>query len=503
MEDKKKLASPESRENLYENMGKTIDCFSPIIKAEIAMLETLNNIIDNPISNTESNKISNVFLSLNTYTHFMSIELSSVLRACFRSSLLFEQKYNLKYINCVILEGYKHLYGYKSNRRKSIWMSEVKPLLEIIDEDEFKQDFDSLENRIIEFGKNNITDKAQRDLSFHYDLDPLLVYNMLIDIDEEKEVQRMVQFLALLQEISSFTLKYTGRYKIDYDINLKFAQKYAFSFSDLDLFQNNKDSFYLNLGNAIVDHTERLNSFVKQQGLPVWLSQQSKDIDEELSLPIIQIVETTKIVIQLMYIYIDLASVLRAFISSEYVIEKQLSLKQINIIVYEGFNKLYGLNGMEDETFLEKYIHPIILESEDELSIKDYAVLKQEFDAFGKETESLENKRQLSVHYDLGIVQVYNMLHDINPILEFQKALKFLGILLKILNISSKCLYIINSKWQVSYAKRMQPTYKKIDELINLLEKAPNTPEKEDIIKLMGKIKTGEFVDEIINKMKK
>lgn len=50
----------------------------------------------------------------------------------------------------------------------------------------------------------------------------------------------------------------------------------------------------------------------------------------------------------------------------------------------------------------------------------------------------MDEQRQLSVHYHEGIVKVYNMLHDLNPIEEFQKALQLLNILPKVLQFLHK-----------------------------------------------------------------
>lgn len=188
-------ASPETLEKLYYNMGKVIEDFSPILKINILRKESLDTNIQN-----DRNKILEALLSLNIYFQYMSIELSSLQRACHRADLPAEKRYNIKYINCVILEGYKYLYGYK--RKKSLWISKIKPLLAIIQEQEFEKDYKDLENQIIEFGENNITDHEQRNLSFHYDPEPISVYEMLTELSEETEAQRMIHFLDLLQNIS-------------------------------------------------------------------------------------------------------------------------------------------------------------------------------------------------------------------------------------------------------------------------------------------------------------
>ena len=47
MDNKKLPATPESRNALYENMGKTIESFSPILKENIIIKEMLDEGVDN------------------------------------------------------------------------------------------------------------------------------------------------------------------------------------------------------------------------------------------------------------------------------------------------------------------------------------------------------------------------------------------------------------------------------------------------------------------------
>ncbi|HAH24538.1 MAG TPA: hypothetical protein DCL77_12440, partial [Prolixibacteraceae bacterium] len=191
------------------------------------------------------------------------------------------------------------------------------------------------------------------------------------------------------------------------------------------------------------------------------------------------------------------------FLSSEYTLEKQLLLKQVNTIVYEGFNKLYGLNENPEDSFWGKYITPIVLENGDESTYDEFTLLSKELQAIKLAVKELVGQRQLSVHYDKGIVDVYNMLHNLNPIKEFQKVLQLLNILPKMLNFFTKCLHIIDLRSQVNHEKRMAPTYKMIDNIINLLEKVPNTQQKDDLIKNLERFQTGEFFDELFNRLKK
>lgn len=492
-----KPASSETLNALYKNMGRIIEDFSPILKINILRKEALDANIENNIS-----KILEALLSLNIYFLYMNIELASLQRACHRANQPAEKRYNIKYINCVILEGYKHLYGYKSKRRKSLWISKIKPLLALIQEQEFEKDYKDLENQIIEFGENNITDHEQRNLSFHYDPEPISVYDMLMELSEETEAQRMIPFLDLLQNISSFVLKYIGKYNSYIHIDPQTIVKYVFSFSDIDIFSNNKDSLYATLEVAIKNNSMRLDQFAWQQGFPAKINKHFKEIDQDLNFFISQFMQVGKSAIQLTYLYIDLASASRAFISSEYTIEKQLSLKQINTIIYEGFNKLFGLEENKEDSFWEKYISPIVLEDNNESTYEEFSALTEELNLFQEEIKKCGTQRQLSVHLDKGIVEVYKMLHNLDPIKEFHKALRFLTILPKVLNFFTKCLHIVDVKRKVDYEEKMQPTYQKLDNLVSLLEKSPNIPQKEELIRMINKLKTGEFIDEILKRRK-
>ena len=56
------------------------------------------------------------------------------------------------------------------------------------------------------FGEDRITDKDQRDFALHYDLEPVSVYNMLMEISEKTRFN-ILQFGKLLRTFF-FTLKY-------------------------------------------------------------------------------------------------------------------------------------------------------------------------------------------------------------------------------------------------------------------------------------------------------
>ena len=132
--------------------------------------------------------------------------------------------------------------------------------------------------------------------------------------------------------------------------------------------------------------------------------------------------------------------------------------------------------------------------------VGEFKLMDKELQSLKMKIKTFDKQRQLSVHLEGGVHNVYSMLHSLNPIEEIRKASELINFLPKILNFLTKCIPVIELKFQIDREKRMAPIYERIE---NLLKKAPNTPQKDDIIKMMEKIKNGVFFDEIVKKNRK
>lgn len=500
MSDNEKPATPETREKLYENMGETIKMFSSNLQHDIILKKSLN---ESYLS--RDHEVFDAFLSLLIYIQYANIESASALRACFRANLPAEKRYNIKWINCVIIEAYKHLYAYGRKRKKSLWMSKIKPVLGSINNHELIEDLKDLELYIVEFGQKKITDmdKEKRNLSFHYDLDPAPVYNMLISLSEEEEVRRLINFMDLLERISIFTRKHIRKYAIRIDVNYKLSAKHLFSLFDIDAFQEKKEMIFSSSETMIQNQSQILDKFMLHQKIPDRFIQYFHDINKELLTPIYRLIEIEKVAIQLIFLYIDLASAMRAYMSSEYTLERRLSLKQINTIIYDGFNKLYRLDDNSDNSLWNMYICPLMSEILDNTILGEFDLLNKEFIELKENIKSYSNQRQLSVHLDRGISELYFMLQDMNPFEESMKALSLLKFLPKLLNFLTICLHIIGDNNNAIHEKKMAPTYEKIDNTIELLRKTPKTPQKDEIIKMLESFRSGDFFEEIMKRKRK
>lgn len=494
MDIKKTSISDESREAIYKRMGEVINDFSKNLQEYILLQDELKL-----MKSDENNNIFKEFISLYIYVLYMNIEVASTLRASFRSHSLSEKRYHLKLINSFILESYKHLYGYGKLVKKSLWVSRIQPLTEMIKEFDFKNDYEKLTDTIKSFGNNNVTSKQQRDIAFHYDGEPVRVFEMLMSLSEDIEVKRVNQFLSLLQGISFFITQHMYRYKPKMDNSYRISSyKYNFiSFVDINFFGDKSESLYSDLGGSINLNTNHLESYIRHQNLPTLLRTQFKSCSNKMLSPLLQVLEIEKMAIQLAFINIDLASIIRAFITSEYKMEKLLSVKRTNAIVYEGVKKIYGFKASREDSFWTKYIVPIVANNND--IYDEYLLLDNEFQKFQMYESFLIENRNISDHFQIEIEKQYDIFLALDPKIVFDRSIQLLTLIPNIINFLTKCLHMINR----GQKKVNEESNQNIDNLITLLNKVPDTPQKADIIQKLNKIKSGRFFDDTLNRVKK
>lgn len=128
---------------------------------------------------------------------------------------LYEEKFAVRTFLVIINEGFKKIYNFtKINeqgdtilayRNNSFWIKEIKPII-YNDMIELTSNYDKITQRLdnfLQFDFQNI--KVNRDLAIHYDKNPLLVYDMMIKMDLEKEVNLILKFMDFINEMFYFT----------------------------------------------------------------------------------------------------------------------------------------------------------------------------------------------------------------------------------------------------------------------------------------------------------
>lgn len=147
-------------------------------------------------------------------------------------------------------------------------------------------------------------------------------------------------------------------------------------------------------------------------------------------------------------IFLDLASATRAHLQSKYTYEKLFSLRQIIVVINEGYKQIYNFVHLNDngdmvtkhrnKSFWYKDIRAVVDKSLPELT-SEYNILTQKLENYYDDSFSLiKEQRSLSVHYDKEASRVYDMFVDLNIEKTFVKMTPFLEILIGMFRFTEK-----------------------------------------------------------------
>lgn len=110
----------------------------------------------------------------------------------------YEQRFAFKNINTILSEGYKKLYGF-TTKEDSFWKKQIKYAVEQYQE--FREEYLRITESLEGLQTKDVFNKEMRDLSVHYDANPIKVYQMLTNISGEEVMRRYIEF-AFITSVS-------------------------------------------------------------------------------------------------------------------------------------------------------------------------------------------------------------------------------------------------------------------------------------------------------------
>ena len=470
----KRLATKEQLDTIYKSMGDIISSMYPSLLNSIKLYKKLNTI------NEDFNR-KNIWIDLVRIYYFVlfcHLDIVSTLRAEFRAITIGEKRIHLKYLNVIVTEMIKAMFGF-SDDKHCLWKRFCNDAGALLNE----KDKTKIECLITKFKEKycNSDSKDCRNYAIHYDDDPLRVYSYLCNLSEEAETEKISKFLAILHELLLITNKLSNEQRLP----LCYLQVADNSFWEkLNIFPD-KDSVLLSqTRKSVVSYWNTLDSVVKSYKLPNIVEQQLGIEGMSLQLQLLR--ETVHPGIHLLFIYIDICCAVMAYLSSEYYIERQLNLRHLNVIVYEGFKKLYGFSNNKSyqkgndknerlhSSFWNNILYPCLMSSDNDC-LKNKA---QEIDSklqllADDSTINDDDLRQMSVHIREKrnkdyIPRFTDKLIKMSPFLEMNRALKLLKLLPDIMKLDKE---VTNIKY--SDAKVLQD--RKIESMRNQLEGIRNS----------------------------
>lgn len=488
-------ASKETIQKLHENMGSNFSFFVPLLCNCASSLESLEQKSENESENGENLSFWKILLKLQLFSLIINLDLSTFLRADFRSASSSEKRCNLKYVNVITIEGYSYLFGLGKDKNNALWEI-IKKLAEQIHDEELIKDINDIEQRAKEF--ENIyaqqEDRNKRNLSIHYDSDPIKVYNFLSQIDDETpEIYRASAFLKILDDLSIFVNKYIHKFQIpficsinNYDIEI---------WEKINYFPDENRKLFNELDEKLVHFGEQLDSIAAQCKIPEIL-QEKLNLDNTFTERLQPLIESIYPGIHIIFIYLDLACAVRAYLSSEFYFEKQLNLRRINVVVYEGFKHLYGYTDSDHlKSFWQRNISSILKDPTNTNLLDSLTKIEVELKELVTDN-GINNKplRECTVHYRYkdrdNIVTLFHALIKSNPLIEMNKSLKLLKLLPELLKMNTESVSFKYNLEQEKIKSSNNKTLAQIDNILSMIEQTKTDPEiKQQIINSINNVK--------------
>lgn len=477
---KKQLASEETINRIYNSIGINAELLFLSLCTCVDTIKQLKVCVTKNSTDYRTELLLTM-LEIKAFVITIQLDISTFLRADFRAKHPCEKRINLKYVNVAILEGYKYMRGFGKDAKYGK-LSILERIRQASNDNELGDDILVLKNSLDDFLKlcNNPSDKTNRDLALHYDQDPLKVYDFLEQISEETEANRVIKWFDVLNSAFKITQKYIEKYE---SIMPKSQTETSLVdiYKQINIFPDEDNTVYNSTEEIINTYSNRLDSIVRNCRLP---EKVAKTMDPKFQIDIDIITQSCQPLIQdiypgihIHYIYLDLACALKAYFTSESFAERQLNLRRITVILYDGFAHIYGYNLAQQNQSFWKTIYSTLQKSGD-IEITTLLTKVQTILEDLSKDQSINNPtlRECFIHYRKGkddnIIKLNEETTKAFPIAEIAKTLKLLNILPDIIKLNTASLATVNRAMKKDIEEKHNENRNRLHGMLDIIDDA-------------------------------
>lgn len=163
------------------------------------------------------------------------------------------------------------------------------------------------------------------------------------------------------------------------------------------------------------------------------IEQSTKDLDfihnlkETLTKNEVSFSDILSLHMHVLYITMDLCVAFRFYLSAQIPHEERFAIQQLNVIMVEGYKRLYGFNsGIKTSLFYKVNPNINIVTSTD---CNGYKIVEQKLIDLGNSSNLDKEARDIFVHYDPDVMKVYEMLVSIDAEETSKKVISCLAVL--------------------------------------------------------------------------
>lgn len=400
--------------------------------------------------------------------YFYSIYLVS-LRATLNASSNRERQAHLKYVNAYIIEGFKALWGFRKHQ-KSLWGKLCSCYSIAKNTDVFDAEINGITNSLEDYASSSITDKDERDIAMHYQIDkngsPLELLK-LDDITIENEIDRYEQFSPIFMRMAQCLTDLLQHYLFDgYKQELMTLQPVLPLIGSFDQIVWKDKLVELNLAiDKNISAQDKNLSFCKEQlkKWPAIFRELKSKYKVELG-NCKEMLSMCEPMLALSYFSLDLCCALKAYFNATIPYERALLVARLNIICYSIIDRIYGYRDRSNSYWEIYVVRPYLNFELPEELIQMRNVLEK-ITELGIYTQE---KRSSFVHLKKeNFLTAIKYLYELNPILEVNNSKVIVQVLpklqqavnygLKQIDLSLRSNTAQNSLWVDKYLIKLAP----------------------------------------------
>lgn len=131
---------------------------------------------------------------------FLDLDFAVATRMYLVAQFQYEGIFATRQLYVIANEGYKQIFSFGNKRQESLWVAVIG---RIIDNDfpELKLKYQAITSRLEEYEPTISPFRDIRDLSVHYNKEPMKVYDMMIKLDIEKAFQEIIPFMDIIGDM--------------------------------------------------------------------------------------------------------------------------------------------------------------------------------------------------------------------------------------------------------------------------------------------------------------
>ena len=423
---------------------------------------------------------------------FYSIYLAS-LNGALNSKELREQQAHLKYVNAYIIEGYKALWGYKKNN-KSLWGRFIKYYTSVKDTNTFDDRLITITNSLKAYKESKVTDKDERDLAMHYQLDKGSSPRELLKLDEitlEKELERYNQFGSVFRMLIGCVTEMINYYWLPKNSDeLMMVRPVLPPLTTID-----QCVWRSKIGELDTIMTRNINSqsqcFLECKDQLIKWPKILKHFKDKYNVDLndcYEVLPTAEAMLAVSYMSLDLCATIKRYLDSAIPIERAIVLSRMNIICYSIIDRVYGYT-TRSGSYWERYLTKPYSGHELPDSLVE---IKNAMESCISANLYSDQKRSTFVHLKKdNYILAIKLLYTQNPFEEIQNSITIIKVLPLIQKAISESLKQIDDNIKSRNAKK----YEWVDKLIVKLNPYKDEPEIQILYKSLMEMKEGNFLE--------